>query len=407
MTDTSQNSPDSGRDWYSWLLDPLPVEEFERDYYEQRLYHARRARATYFSDLLSVEDLDTVLGAHSAQPSEISLARGETDIPRARYTDSSGRVQPLDVAGQFDSGATVIFNQLQKRVPALAQLCVSLGRRFSSRVQTNVYLTPPEAQGFAPHWDTHDVFVLQVSGTKRWTIYDSKVRLPLRGQKFARGTPPGAVSQELELEPGSALYMPRGLMHSARSTGEASLHITLGITAFTWAEFLVECVTAAALEEESLRRNLPPGFSRGGLSAAAKERLLSEKLSVVASRFDSDVVWRRFTDEILAVDVPLFTDLLAQRIHGEELTQLSRVRRRAGLLVDATTEGETCVIRFCGREIRLPVRAWPALAFALDGEDFAIDELPNCLDAAGKITLARRLVREGILQSSPTEEPTE
>ena len=258
-------------------------------------------------------DLDVVLGTHSAGHRDISLVRGDGNVPTGEYTNDAGRVHPLEVARFFDDGATVVFNQLHKRVPALARLCVALGRRFSSRVQTNVYLTPPDAQGFAPHWDTHDVFVLQISGTKRWTIYDTRVRLPLRGQRFEPGTPPGDVSHEFELGPGSAAYLPRGLMHAARSTGEASLHVTLGLTAFTWAELLVESVSAAALEEESLRRNLPRGFAGEGFPAAERRRLFDEKLAFVQSRFDPEAVWRRFADEVLAADVPLFTDLLGQR----------------------------------------------------------------------------------------------
>ena len=284
-------------------------------------------------------------------------------------------------------------------MPTLARLCVALGRRFSSRVQTNVYLTPPDAQGFAPHWDTHDVFVLQISGTKRWSIYDTKVRLPLRGQRFEPGTPPGDVSDEFELGPGSAVYLPRGLMHSARSTGQASLHVTLGLTAFTWAEFLVESVTAAALEEESLRRNLPREFAGEGMPAAERERLFAEKLAFVQSRFDPEVVWRRFTDEVLATDVPLFTDLFGQRLAGDRLTPRSRVRRRVGLLTEAVTEGETCLLRFCGRELRLPAGVWPALQFATTAGEFAVQDLPDCLDAEGKLTLVTRLVGEGVLQS--------
>ena len=399
MTDPHAGSgPAVDRDWYAWLIDPLPAAEFERDYYEQRLAHIRREAPAYYAELLSVTDLDVVLGTHAASHPDIRLVRGDGDIAPGEYTNDAGRIQPLDVARHFDDGATVIFNQLHQRVPALARLCVALGRRFSSRVQTNVYLTPPDAQGFAPHWDTHDVFVLQISGTKRWSIYDTRVRLPLRGQRFERGTPPGDVSDEFELGPGSAVYLPRGLMHSARSTGEASLHVTLGLTAFTWAEFLVESVTAAALEEESLRRNLPREFARQGFSVAERERLLREKLALVQSRFDPEVVWRRFTDEVLAADVPLFTDLLSQRLRADPLTPRSRVGRRAGLLTEAVTEDETCLLRFSGRELRLPVGAWPALEFATTTDEFAVDDLPDCLDAEGKLTLVNRLIREGVLQ---------
>ena len=400
MTNRTPPGVATDRDWYAWLIEPLPTAEFERDYYEQRLVHVRREPSPYYAELLSVADLDVVLGTHSAGHRDISLVRGDGSVATGEYTNDAGRVHPLEVARLFDDGATVIFNQLHKRVPALARLCVALGRRFSSRVQTNVYLTPPEAQGFAPHWDTHDVFVLQISGTKRWSIYGTKVKLPLRGQRFVPGTPPGDVSDEFELGPGSAVYLPRGLMHSARSTGQASLHVTLGLTAFTWAEFLAESVTAAALEEESLRRNLPRDFAREGFPAAERERLFAEKLAFVQSSFDAEHVWRRFADEVLATDVPLFTDLLGQRLRDDRLTARSRVRRRAGLLTEAEREGETCLLRFCGREVRLPAGAWPALQFATTADEFAVEDLPDCVDAEGKLTLVTRLVREGVLQRS-------
>ena len=400
MTDHTRPGPTADRDWYAWLIDPLPAAEFEHEYYEQRLLHVRREPSPYYAELLSVTDLDVVLGTHAASHRDIKLVRGDGDVDPREFANDAGRVRPLEVARHFDDGATVIFNHLHTRVPALARLCVALGRRFSSRVQTNVYLTPRDAQGFAPHWDTHDVFVLQISGTKRWSIYDTKVTLPLRGQRFERGTPPGDVSEEFELGPGSAVYLPRGLMHSARSTDEASLHITLGLTAFTWAEFLVESVTAAALEEESLRRNLPRGFAREGFPAAERERLFGEKLAFVQSRFDPEVVWRRFTDEVLATDVPLFTDLFSQRLRPDRLTPRSRVRRRAGLLTEAVTEGGTCRLRFCGREIRMPGGVWPALRFVMTTDDFAVQDLPDSLDPESKLTLVARLVREGVLQRS-------
>ena len=399
-TDHTRAGQAIDRDWYAWLIDPLPTVEFENDYYEQRLLHIRRKASEYYAGLLSVSDLDIVLGTHSAGHRDIKLVRDDGDVASRDYVNGAGRVQPLEVARHFDNGSTVIFNQLHTRVPTLALLCAALGSRFSSRVQTNVYLTPPDAQGFVPHWDVHDVFVLQISGTKRWSIYDTKVRLPLRGQRFEPGTPPGDVSDEFELSPGSALYLPRGLMHSARSTGQASLHITLGLTAFTWAEFLVESVTAAALEEESLRRNLPREFARQGFPASERKRLFSEKLELLQSQFNPAVVWRRFSDEVLATDVPLFTNLLGQRLRRDRLAPGSRVRRRVGLLTEIATDGETCVLRFCGRELRLPVGVRPALQFATTADEFRVLDLPDCLDAEGKLTLVKRLVKEGVLQSA-------
>ena len=109
-------------------------------------------------------------------------------------------------------------------------------------------------------------------------------------------------------------------------------------------------------------------------------------------------VWRRFSDEVLSADVPLFTDLLSQRFHEDPLTLRSRVSRRVDLIVKAENDGETCLLRFSGRKLRLPAHVWPALQFATTADEFAVQDLPDCLDADGKLALVKRLVSEAILQ---------
>ena len=388
-----------GWDSYAWMIDPLPTAEFDQAFYEQRLCLVQRAVPSYYESLLSRQDLDTVLGTHRLRHPEVNLVRGDDDLSRSSYTDASGRIDPREVAKRFDDGATVIFTQLHKRVPALARLCVSLGKSFGSRVQTNVYLTPPDAQGFVAHWDTHDVFVLQVEGRKLWSVYDTKVALPLKGQGFDPAQhKPGQVTEQFELSPGSLVYIPRGLMHSARSTTEASLHITLGLTAFTWTDFLLEGVAAAALEDESLRQNLPKGFASENFSADEKVRLYREKLSTLLSRFDAERVWRRFKDELLATNTPLFTDLIEERLRADRLTLDSLVTRRADVLVELDHGTDFCAIRFCGLEIRLPSHVFSAVEFATTADEFRVRDLPDC-------TLVSRLVKEGLLQRPERTDP--
>ncbi len=388
-----------------WLIQPVSTSEFENDYYERRLCVVNRAAPSYYADLLSSQDLDRVLGTHGLGYPEINLVHGEDDVERRSYSDGAGRVDPVAVAKLFDEGATIIFAQLHRRVPALARLCVSLGKAFGSRVQTNIYLTPPGAQGFKPHWDTHDVFVLQVNGRKLWSIYDTKVTLPLKGQHFDPAVHhPGPVTEEFELDAGSVVYIPRGLMHSARSSAEASLHITLGITAFTWADFFVESVAAVALEDERLRQNLPMGFADGSVSAPERARVYREKLSVLQSGIDPAPVWRHFQDEVLATNAPLFTNLLGSLLRADPVTVDSTVSRRTDVLAEVESGGESCVVRFCGTEIRLPGGLLPAIEMATTAERFRVEDLPDCIDAEGKVTLVTRLLKEGLLFRNPKED---
>ena len=202
---------ESASDAFVWLIAPVGATRFERDFYERHWCLIERTDTAYYADLLDVRDLDSVLGAHNVTAPEVNLVRGDDSIPKRAYVDSSGRVDALAVAKLFDEGATVAFNQLHRRIPALSLLCASLGKVFSSRLQTNIYLTPADSQGFRPHWDTHDVFVLQISGRKQWTIYDTLVTLPLKGQGFDPDRHvPGRATAEFELGPGSAVYIPRG-----------------------------------------------------------------------------------------------------------------------------------------------------------------------------------------------------
>jgi len=398
MQDPEAPKPATDRDRFAWLIDPMTPEEFENDFHERQPARFAARNPSRYSELLSRSDLDTVLGTHFVNHRDIALTRNDEEIPMRSYT-RRGRIQPLAVARCFDDGATIIFNQLHRRIPALARLSVEIGRRFSSRVQANAYLTPPGAQGFPAHWDTHDVFILQIEGSKLWSLHDTKIRLPLREQRFSRGTPAGDPTEEFELGPGDGAYIPRGRMHAARSTDQASLHVTLGLTAFTWAEFLVESISAAARGEESLRRNLPRNFARDDFPAAERKRLFEEKIVSVGTGFDPEAVWHRFAGEVLANDVPLFTDLLRERFRDDSLTFDSRLRRRAGLLIEAASEEASCVLRFAGRELRIPAHAAPAVRFAVTAENpFRVRELPDCLDPEGKLTLVKRLIREGILQ---------
>ncbi len=408
-TRASRTSPGTNRDVtiarglqsdaFSWLISPMSPNRFERDFYEQRLCLIPRTDPDYYAGLLSFEDLDAVLGTCNVTPSVIALVRGDESLPRGAYVHASGGIDPLAVAKMFDDGATITFNQLHRYVPVLSEFCASIGRAFSSRVQTNIYLTPPEAQGFKPHWDTHDVFVLQVSGRKHWSVYDTKVTLPLKGQAFEpESDPPGPVTAEFEIAPGECVYIPRGLMHSARSTTEVSLHITLGITSFTWVNLLVESVAATALRDESLRRSLPTRFADPSVPPETLDGLVRDKLALLASRLDPTEVWDHFRSELMVLNTPLFTDLLTSRVSAGDIGLGSRLRRRRGLFVTPERGAEGCRLCFCGLELQFPSSTWPAIEFISVTPAFIVRDLPDCLDGEGKLTVATRLVREGLLQ---------
>ena len=384
----------------AWVFQPLSTDLFERKFYQRKFCLVSRDQHDYYQRLLSIKDLDAVVGSHAAKHPDVRLVQGERDIDLSTYANASGAIDPLQLTKHFGNGATIVFQDLHRIVPALSHTCAVVGRHFASRVQANAYLTPAESQGFRPHWDTHDVFVLQVSGRKRWFIYDSPVCLPLRGQKCDPDVhKPGELLEEFELEAGSWLYLPRGVMHSAHSTDVTSLHITIGLLGFTWADFLTEFVAASALDRVTLREHLPIGFAGPNFSIEQRERLIREKLADLATNLDSQHVWKHFASEIVSNNRPLFNDLLQSRLGSPSLVLGSLVRRRSEVLVYSAPDANRYLLRFCGQEVSLPIEVREAADFISQNDDeFEVRALPDCLDAEGKLSLVRRLVVEGLLE---------
>lgn len=103
-------------------------------------------------------------------------------------------------------------------------------------VVANLYLTPENEKALSPHYDSHDVFALQISGEKHWILYDDTYyKTPLmHGFQpiFQREQLSGA--KEITLKAGDLLYMPRGVPHEAYTTDQSSMHITLGVHSTQW-----------------------------------------------------------------------------------------------------------------------------------------------------------------------------
>lgn len=290
-------------------------------------------------------------------------------------------------------------------MPSLAAFCRALEHEFSSRFQTNIYLTPGRAQGFKPHYDSHDVFVLQVSGSKHWRIFDTPVAMPLRGQQFNPAEhPPGEVSLEFDLHPGDMCYIPRGIMHDAVSSDEhePSLHITTGVLGRTWTDLLLEALSAACLRDPAFRRTLPVGFALPGFDRAPARAVFRQLVQSFAAsaELDSalDEAMDQFVDDLITTRHPLLRGQMEQLGRLGSLTQASMAGAQPNLLYRIEEKDDSVTVICQGAEITLPGHAADGLRFALDSPRFAVADLPGDLDDEGKLVLARRLVREGLVR---------
>jgi hypothetical protein len=244
------------------------------------------------------------------------------------------------------------------------------------------------------------VFILQVFGSKAWKIYDTKIELPLLGQKFKLDNEehePGEVSHEFILEAGDMLYIPRGLMHSADALDESTLHVTTGLMAFNWAGLFLEVVSRAALEHRELRENLPLGFARPDFPTAELESVLADKLRFLVSVVEPAQAFAPFLDELVADHRPRMGDLLRQIRDVGEVGADSWIEPRLDAAYRLERADGKVTIKAFGNDVSFPDFAHEAVVAALERARYQVSDLPDVMDEKGKVVLVKRLIREGLL----------
>ena len=387
-----------GRPSLEWLIQPIKKETFFEEYWERRPLVVKRESPNYFESLLSFGEIDRVLTTLDRRYPEISLKNASRELTSAEYTLAGGALDIAKLYQLFAEGSTVTLAYLDTVVPALTRFCRALENEFSFPFQTNVYMTPPGAQGAKPHYDTHDVFVLQVAGSKSWTIFGTPVESPLPNQDFDPAVHIlGAPTLEFELEAGDIAYIPRGVAHEARSTATTSLHITAGILRYTWADVLLEFIAGASLNDPVFRKALPPGFARTGFDRASARETLLELLRRAPAAFQVDEVLDHFIDRFVNACPPMLEGQMGQLALLDSLTVHSVVGAREGVISRFEATSDSAIISCYGRNITFPAHASEPLQFALSQPKFVIRNLPGKLDDAGKLTLIRRLIREGLV----------
>jgi ribosomal protein L16 Arg81 hydroxylase len=368
------------------LLNPVGWDAFlEATWEKEHLFIPSRG-VGYYDSLFRHQDVDAL----------IPLAVGERGVRLAQ--DGEKSVVPNDAAAlyqAYQAGSTVVINRLHRLWRPVNLFCLSLGELLNHPAGVNLYLTPPGSTGFGVHYDTHDVFILQIAGRKLWDLYGMQFELPLEGQKVPLAENLGPPEHTLELGPGSLLYMPRGLAHQARTPNDSfSLHLTLGIHVLRWGDLIVQALDLARHEQVDFRRSLPAGFLKR--SPQLLEGPFRELLVKLQETADHGVAVSSLA-EVLFDRAPSPIDH-----HFMDLEQLSSLneatllQKRTGTLYYFYEEGEQLVLRFCEGTVVVPKRIRKAIEFILKSEWFSVASIPQ-LDTAGRLTLVRRLIKEGLL----------
>jgi hypothetical protein len=390
----------------------IDADEFAADYWGRRPLLSRAdSLENDFSDLFSTEAVDELVSERGLRTPFMRMAVEGQVLAKDRFTASGGfgaeisdQVSSDKVLAEFAGGATIVLQGLHRTWPPIIDFTTRLVDDLGHPVQVNAYITPASSRGFDPHYDVHDVFVLQISGEKRWRIHSPVHPDPLADQPWSQHSK--AVADEAKnapvidevLRPGDALYLPRGWIHSAEALGDTSVHLTIGMSAFTRAD-LVAQVISKTRADASLRSSLPLGLDLGDPDALAD--VLAETLADLVAAIQSDPVTPAAAAASLAhrltnITRPEPVRPLATVAGLARLDTASVVRWRLGLAGSVTSRGDTVSLVAGTRTLTLPATTLGALEHLLLGESTSVGSLPG-LDDEDSIVVCRRLVREGVL----------
>ncbi|MEO6882254.1 MAG: cupin domain-containing protein [Mycobacteriaceae bacterium] len=369
------------------------------------------------SGLFSEDAVDELVAARGLRTPFLRVARDGATLGDREFTAPGGvgatisdQLSDDKLLRLFAQGSTMVLQALHRTWAPLVDFAQGLGAELGHPVQVNGYVTPAQSRGFDDHYDVHDVFVLQVAGTKHWRVRPPVHDHPLRNQPWTdhraavaeAATHPAQI--DVVLAPGDSLYVPRGWLHSATALGGASTHLTMGI--HTWTRYhLAEAVVAEAMsvlaKDSRWRQALPVGVDVGSAHQVGSDLdQVRERLREVLAGLDDDDVGERLARSSRVAQRAAPVRPLATLAAADALTATDRLVLRQHVAPRAAPWGEAGGVQVLSRagSSVLDAAEWSAASPLLFGHQAA---------AVGDLGdgLARRLLVEGLAVVCPSTLP--
>lgn len=383
----------------AWLLAPVTVASFLDELWGVAPHHIRRGCSDYFDRLLAGPSaVDHLLAALRSEPPAVRLVRGADHLDPEGYTLPDGTLDVARVRAAADSGYTIICNNIEKYLRAMSTVTHGVEVELNFPTHVNAYITPSGATGFLPHYDHHDVLILQVQGSKTWYLYgDDPVSPHLMQQMYEVEPADMPEPTSLRLQAGDTLYLPRGVVHSAETGAEPSLHLTVGIHVPTVLTLLTHALHLLSLRDDVVHTRLPARHLDDAQVQSSLTSLISPGLSAVGS------------PDSVAESLGAMQDFLVRRARCPIVGQVSDtvgldvdtwVAKQQPLYSRVTTTADGVGLQFAQLIVTARADHASAMRFVSEhSEPFRVGELPG-LAAAQQIELVRSLIMSGFLARS-------
>lgn len=388
----------------AWLLAPVPVPTFLDEIWAAAPHHIARDRPGYFGALLDPSSAaDQLLSGLGAAPDALRLVKGADHREPDGYQHPDGTLDLDRIRDAIDDGYTVILNNIERYLRPMTSLTHGVEVELNFPTHLNAYITPPESTGFLPHYDHHDVLVLQVQGAKTWHLYGAEPVPPQAMQQLYEVNPAELPApSSLHLAAGDTLYLPRGRVHSAQTTSEPSVHLTVGIHVPTVLTLLTHALHLLSLRDDRVHTRLPARHLDDPQVRVQLDTLIQDAVGAIASP--------AAVDEGLSA----MQDFLVRRGRCPAVGQVSDavgidaetpVRKRRPLYSRVTKADDAVGLQFAQLLVSADSGHEAAMRFlSASTETFRVGQLPG-LTAAQQIELTRSLIMSGFLMRPPAAEP--
>jgi ribosomal protein L16 Arg81 hydroxylase len=385
------------------LIQPTGLEDFEANYWEKQVLHIQRNNPDFFSSLFSIEDLDKLLEFNRPQGSSLKVVKNNQSMNPTFYENQDGSLNLNQLYTAYADGYSIIVNGMQRYCNPIKSLIENIRQQISHNAKANLYLTPENEKAFSPHYDSHDVFAIQISGEKNWILYDdTNFKTPLLNSyqpTFQREQLTGA--REITLRAGDILYMPRGVPHEAYTTDKSSMHITIGIYSTQWIDLIKWSLLNLSQKHIELRKALPIGFLNSDIENILSSDVELDLIGILQQVFHKENIVGSLNilgDEFRTKESPKPDGHFASLDKLNHIHLYSQLSKRDGFNSKVTNSPSGARISFQGNTIKGPSQIANTFAFISQQEGiFSVKEIPFLKDD-NKLKLAKRLIRGGLLK---------
>ena len=269
-----ETSHDDLAEGFAGLISPLRTDEFFEQQYRHRKPMVFRGPVGRFSSLMLWKDLNDLVRNRNLRFPQLQMVIEGQPIPDADYMRSyyglgtinygiseNRRIDEHNLIRYLRNGATLIINSVWTVHEPINVFLSAIGSMLGTNISVNLYASWKETRGFATHWDAHDVYIVQVQGSKVWSVYGEGRVLPTSLDVEPNDLSPTEILWSGTLTSGDVLYIPRGWWHDAvipkELDGEGSIHLTVSLQQFTGTHVLTWLASKLAATCELFRDNVP------------------------------------------------------------------------------------------------------------------------------------------------------